>query len=167
LSLCYFSKHQMIIMSNFIYRTFLPIRLILVLNAIGGICVGLFSVYSYINDIQIGVLIFAFPLLSMAMIINAFSTSRVRLISYKNSTSSIEILKQSLFKFEWNSIDTSLLKVELLSPNKNKLFSIPVYVLNIYKNDVLIEEINSSFLSLNNIKIANAFSVLKELSQRE
>jgi len=147
-----------------IYKTFLPIRIILVLNLIGGIGVGFVAAYSYLNDIKLGVLLFAFPLLSIAMILNAFSTSRIRFIHFNSINSTIEILKESLFEAKTVHLNSSDLKVELLSPNKNKFFSIPELILKIYENDVLKEEINSSFLSLNNQKIGKAYNALKKIS---
>ena len=110
-------------------------------------------------------LLFAFPLLSLAMVINAFSTSRVRLINNNEENLTIDIVEENLFKTKVIHLDLNELNIEFLSPNKNKFFSIPKYQLKIYENKELKVELTSSFLSLNNVKIAKAFRALKDITQ--
>ena len=143
----------------------MPVRLILALNLAGGICVGIISVFSYLYSIQMPLLLFAFPLLSLAMVINAFSTSRVRLINNNEENLTIDIVEENLFKTKVIHLDLNELNIEFLSPNKNKFFSIPKYQLKIYENKELKVELTSSFLSLNNVKIAKAFRALKDITQ--
>lgn len=145
-----------------IYTYNAPIKGLLIIKLLLGISLLSFFVYLFKNEIFPDIWTFAGPLLSLALIINGLTSSKIKEINVHNSQEMIEIIKESLYSTKTKMINFQSLKSELKSENAKKIFTLIIKLrLIISENDKEIEELNSNLFSLNNDKLTKLHSDLK------
>lgn len=150
-------------MKTTLYLDKTPLRVLSFIKILLGLAILFISINLIINEIFLGVITFAGPLLGLALLITGFSKPKTKEISVNTATKSIEINRQSLFKSDTREIELTNFSVALKTADGKKESLFPKIRLILLETKKEVEELNSSFFSLNNKKLKRLYEDLKLL----